>query len=154
MSQGGQMQPHIRRFTWLYHWSFMWKTSVMPYTKPTLTKSCKFGWWRGVNHLLTMCMLNLIFKILAEILVCHTGGVNHLLTMCMLSLIFKILGEILVCHTGGSIIFWTWECWILSLKLEENGSLSYYWILPTQCLEIWCPREQYYELFLPRSLSY
>ena len=28
---------------------------------------------RGVNHLLTMCMLNLNCKILGEILVCHTG---------------------------------------------------------------------------------
>ena len=54
-----------------------------------------------VNHLLTMCMLNLNFKILGEILVCHTTwGVNHLLTMCMLSINFKILGEILVCHTA------------------------------------------------------
>ena len=61
----------------------------------------------GVNHLLTMCMLNLNFKILGEILVCHTAwGVNHLLTMCMLNLNCKILGEILVCHTAGeSIIF-------------------------------------------------
>ena len=59
------------------------------------------------NHLLTMYMLNLNFKILGEILVCHTGGggVNHLLTMSMLNLNFKTLGEILVCHTGGSIIF-------------------------------------------------
>ena len=48
-----------------------------------------------------MCMLNLNFKILGEILVCHTRGINHLLTMCMLNLNFKILGEILVCHTGG-----------------------------------------------------
>ena len=58
---------------------------------------------RGVNHLLTMCMLNLNCKILGEILVCHTAwGVNHLLTMCMLNLNFKILGEILV-HTAWGV---------------------------------------------------
>ena len=56
----------------------------------------------GVNHLLTMCMLNLNCKIVGEILVCHIHrrGVNHLLTMCMLNLNFKILGEILVCHNA------------------------------------------------------
>ena len=44
----------------------------------------------------------------SEILVSHTcGGVNHLLTMCMLNFNFQSLGEILVCHTReeGSIIF-------------------------------------------------
>ena len=65
---------------------------------------CHTAW--GVNHLLTMCKLNLNFKILGEILVCHTAwGVNHLLTMCMLNLNFKILGEILVSTLGGPIIF-------------------------------------------------
>ena len=85
------------------------------------------SYW-GVNHLLTMHMLNLYKKILGEILVCHTGGVNHLLIICtcwifkknskwdpglsywgvnhlltmhMLNLYKKILGEILVCHTWG-----------------------------------------------------
>ena len=59
-----------------------------------------------LNHLLIMCMLNINFKILGEILVSHTGWVNHLLTMCMLNLNCKILGEILVFHiTGESIIF-------------------------------------------------
>ena len=102
------------------------------------------SYW-GVNHLLTMHMLNLYKKILGEILVCHTGGsiifwpctcwifkknsrwdpglsywgVNHLLTMHMLNLYKKILGEILVCHTGGSIIFWPCTCWIFKKILGE-----------------------------------
>ena len=40
-------------------------------------------------------------------LVCHTAqrGVNYLFTMCMLNLNFKILGEILVSTLGGPIIF-------------------------------------------------
>ena len=40
-----------------------------------------------LNHLLIMCMLNINFKILGEILVSQLhGGVNHLLTMCMLNI--------------------------------------------------------------------
>ena len=79
----------------------------------------------GVNHLLTKSMLNLNFKILGEILVCHMGGqssFDHVhvesevknfryddghsylggqssLTMCMLNLNLKILGEMMVTHT-------------------------------------------------------
>ena len=50
-----------------------------------------------------MCMLNLNFKTLGEILVCDTwGGSIIFLTMCMLIPNFKILGEILVCHTWGA----------------------------------------------------
>ena len=60
-------------------------------------------WWVDQSSL-TMCRLNLNFKILDEILVCHVGGQSSL-TMCRLNLNFKILGEILVCHTGGSVIF-------------------------------------------------
>ena len=53
-----------------------------------------------------MCKLNLNFKILGEILVCHTWGGQSSVTMCRLNLNFKILSEILVCHTMGvSIIF-------------------------------------------------
>ena len=60
-------------------------------------------WGEGVNHLLTMCMLNHNFKILGEIpgLSYLEEGVNNLLMMCMVNLNFQILGEILVCHTGG-----------------------------------------------------
>ena len=59
---------------------------------------------RVIINFLNMCMLNLNFKILCEILVCHTAwGVNHLFTMCMLNLNFKILGEILVCHTAWGV---------------------------------------------------
>ena len=69
----------------IFYWSFMWKTSVMPYVKPSTNKklqiwmmeggqssfdhvhveSLKNSRWdpglscRVVNHLLTMCMLNL-----------------------------------------------------------------------------------------------
>ena len=46
-------------------------------------------------------MLNLNFKILGVVLVCHTRGVNHLLAICRLNLNFKILGVILVWNTGG-----------------------------------------------------
>ena len=60
----------------------------------------------GHQSSLTMCRLNLNFKILGKILVCHTQGAQSSLTMCRLNLNFKILGEILVCHTHGwSIIF-------------------------------------------------
>ena len=58
-----------------------------------------------------MCKLNLNFKILGEIMVCHTGildwGVegNLLLAMCRLNLNFKILLEILVHHMGGQSSF-------------------------------------------------
>ena len=40
-------------------------------------------------------------------LVCHTAqkGVNHFMTMCILNLNFKILGEFLVSTLGGPIIF-------------------------------------------------
>ena len=125
-------------------WSFVWKTSVMPYVKPSANKKLQIWMtegggdpglsYGGINHLLTMYMLNLNFKILGEILVCHTAqGGQSSLTMCRLNLNFKILveilvcytwwegqsslamsrlnlnfqilGEILVCHTGGSIIF-------------------------------------------------
>ena len=54
---------------------------------------------------MTMCRLNLNFKILGEILVRHNLGDQLSLTMCRLNLNFKILGEILVCHIWGSIIF-------------------------------------------------
>ena len=50
---------------------------------------------------LTMCRLNLKFKILGEILVIHTQVGQSSLTMCRLNLNLKILGELLVCHTGG-----------------------------------------------------
>ena len=73
----------------------------------------------GDQSSLTMCRLNLNFKILGEILVYHGGGGHTLtmlgarggqssLTMCRLNMNFKILGEILVSHTvggRGSIIF-------------------------------------------------
>ena len=65
---------------------------------------------REINDLLTMCMLNLNFKILGEILVCHTAwAVNHLFTMCMLNLNCKNLGEILVCHTAQREIYSSFE---------------------------------------------
>ena len=48
---------------------------------------------------MTMCRLNLNFKILSEILVGHTWGVNCFLTMYRLNFNFKILVEILVSHT-------------------------------------------------------
>ena len=54
---------------------------------------------------LTMCRLNLKFKILGEILVSHTQVGQSSLTMCRLNLNLKILGEILVMsYWGGSII--------------------------------------------------
>ena len=60
----------------------------------------------GGQSSLTMCRLNLNFKILSEILVCHTWGGQSSVTMCRLNLNFKILSEILVCHTMRvSIIF-------------------------------------------------
>ena len=51
------------------------KTSVMPYVKPSTNKKLQI-WMMdgGVNHLLTMCRLNLNLQILAEILVSHMGG--------------------------------------------------------------------------------
>ena len=47
-----------------------------------------------------MCMLNINFKILGEILVSHTGWVNHLLTMCMLNLNCHNSRRDLVCCTA------------------------------------------------------
>ena len=61
---------------------------------------------QGAQSSLTMCRLNLNFKILGEMLICHTQVAQSSLTMCRLNHNFKILGEILFCHTsGGSIIF-------------------------------------------------
>ena len=48
---------------------------------------------------MTMCRLNLNFKILSEILVGHTWGGQLFLTMYRLNFNFKILNEILVSHT-------------------------------------------------------
>ena len=45
---------------------------------------------------MTMCRLNLNFKILGENLDSHTGGGQSSLTMGRLNLNFKIEGEILV----------------------------------------------------------
>ena len=58
----------------------------------------------GINHV-SMCRLNLNFKILGEIQVGNNGeGVNHL-SLSRLNLNFKILGEILVDNTGGPSSF-------------------------------------------------
>ena len=54
---------------------------------------------------MTMCRLNLNFKILNEKLVGDTLGGQSSLAMCRLNLKFKILVEILVGHTLGLIIF-------------------------------------------------
>ena len=61
---------------------------------------------QGVQSSLTICRLNLYFKILGELLVCHMGGQSSF-TMCTLNLNLKILGEILVWSVilEGSIIF-------------------------------------------------
>ena len=47
--------------------------------------------------------------------------------MCWLNLNFKIVGEILVCHTGGrgSIICWPCTCWIFKKNSKWDPGLSY-----------------------------
>ena len=55
----------------------------------------------GGQSSLTMCRLDLNFKILCEILICHTQGIQSSMTMCRLNLNFKILCKILICHTQG-----------------------------------------------------
>ena len=52
----------------------------------------------GGQSSLTMCRINLNFKILGEII---PGAVQSSLTMCRLNLNFRILDEILLCHTMG-----------------------------------------------------
>ena len=75
-----QLVPVINEIhnTYIY-WSFMLKTSVMPYVKPSTNKKSQI-WMKdqcwGGQSFLTMCRLNLNFKILGEILVSHTGGSN------------------------------------------------------------------------------
>ena len=74
------MTPPTTPMSTAPYWSFMWKTSVMPYMKPSANKKSQIwmmGHWQGDQSCFTMCSLNLNFKILAEILVSHTGVVNH-----------------------------------------------------------------------------
>ena len=95
-------------------WSIVWKTSVMPYVKPSANKKLQI-WMtdEGGSIIFSPCTCwifkknsgwdpslsypggSIIFwpwtcwifkKLLGEILVCHTWGVNHLLTMHMLNL--------------------------------------------------------------------
>ena len=91
---------------------------------------------------LTMCMLNLNFKILCEILVCYTGQsiifdhvqakselsnsnwdpgqsygrVNHLWPWACWILTLKFYVRSWSVILEGSIIFWPCACWILTLK--------------------------------------
>ena len=73
-----------------------------------------------------MCILNLNFKILGEILVCLTAQkmeLIHFLTMCMLNLNFTILGErswSFILHEE-SIIFLT-KC-MLNLNCKILGEM-------------------------------
>ena len=55
----------------------------------------------GVQSSLTMCMLNLNFKILGRMMVTHTLRGKSSFTMCRLNLNFKILGEMMVTPQGG-----------------------------------------------------
>ena len=79
----------------------------MPYVKPSANKKSQI-WTTDGGDLssLTMCRLNLNFKIVGELLVCHMGGQSSL-TMCRLNLNIKNVGEILVWSVilGRAIIF-------------------------------------------------
>ena len=75
-------------------------------------------------------MLNLNFKILGEILVCHTAQnvVNNFLTMCMLNPNCKNVGEILVSHTAWGVNHLLSRC-MLNFNCKNVGEIldqSYY----------------------------
>ena len=129
----------------------MWKTSVMPYMKPSASKKSQI-WMMdlcqgGVSHL-SLSRLNLNFKILGEILVSHTLGGQSSFTMCRLNLNFKILVEILVGHTGGfnhllpcAGWIWTLKFWPVSqLKLQDSACTWSKMIDPQVWLTIISPK--------------
>ena len=62
----------------------------MPYVKLSANKKSQIWMMDGGQLSLTMCRLNLNYKILGELLVCHTGEQGQSsLTMCRLNLNLK-----------------------------------------------------------------